>query len=126
MNKVVSLKSVQRGRINSTISPSVRVAVGDVHLPFLTLVKASSECFICLHEKRCLPDIRKMTGNKEGVLYRGDLKYITTDEKSWQTLLEAIKEHEKHQGYHINSHTFIVAWCLSKGFDLYKEGVFSL
>jgi len=117
---------IRSKRFDSELSPTVRVAVGDFHLPFMTLLRVEDEYFVCLHEKRALPDPRKIKGNKSGFLYRKDLQYRLITSKVFESIQEAIKKHEVIQGYHINPHTFIYTWCLKDGFDLYEEGILTL
>tara|TARA_R110000851_G_scaffold151683_3_gene293003 strand:+ start:1768 stop:2184 length:417 start_codon:yes stop_codon:yes gene_type:complete len=138
MNKTLILPAVRKlkyvnvGRVDSILSPTIRVSLGDVHLPFLTLVSidgespSSQEFFFCTHEKRALPIPRKLVGCSCGVQHRGDLHFVRVDKPTWLVVSEAISQHELHSGSHLNSHTFVVAWCLSKGIDLYKERLLSL
>lgn len=113
-------------RVPCELSPSIRVAVGDVHLPFLTLAKIDGKFFVSLHEKRCLPEPRAMSGKEDGVLHRGGLRYKKISERNYNIVLQGIIEHEKVQGYHINPHTFLYAWCLAREVDLYQEDILTL
>ena len=112
-------------RVPSIISPSVRVAIGDIHLPFLTLVAIEDDHYSCLHEKRCLPEPRVMQGRLSGILFNKGLYYNKIPKETYEVIKDAINIHEKVQGYHLNPHTFMYTWCLSKGVDLYKEGILS-
>lgn len=119
-------KYVKSTRVNSVISPTIRVAVGDVHRPLLTVVRIEEEAFFCTHDKHFLPDPRKLAGEEKGVQHKGKLEFFKIGIDTWQVISEAINTHEKYSGFHINPHTFLVAWCLSKGVDLYELGLLSL
>jgi hypothetical protein len=108
-------------RVPSVISSSIRVAIGDVHLPFMTLVRVEQECFLCLHEKKVLPDAVGLVGKEEGFQFNSNLEFKKIPFEHYEIILTAIKVHEEHQGYHINSHSFLVGFCISRGVDLYKE-----
>jgi hypothetical protein len=134
MHKIFKVSTViegvrkARGRVNATFSPTIRVSVGDYHLPYLTLVNIrdgngeSLEQFLCLHEKRSLPTPKLIQGNGEGFLHNKDLSYVQITYEDHNIILDAIIKHEEFQGLHVNSHTFLFTWCLSEGLDLYKKG----
>ena len=111
-NKIVSFP---RNAV-TVISPTMRVAVGDYHLPLLTLVRVGDDCYFCLHEKGKLPNPRNMVSLQESTN-----KKISVE--TYTVISAAIYDNEKFGGYHVNPHGFLVGYCLAKGVDLYAENL---
>ena len=112
--------------IKPTISSSIRVSVGDIHKPFLTLASTKEGYFTFLHEKGCLPNLRQPLKAVGGQQHHGNLVYKKVDEAVWQVILAGIKAHEKVGGWHLNPPSFLTGYCYAKGVDLYKEGILTL
>lgn len=114
--------SAQRNKITE-VSPTMRVSIGDIFAPFLTLVRVGNEYFFCSHEKGFPPVPSKMLGNLSGVLHNKNCSYVAISQGMFNIILEAIQCNESSGGYHINPHSFLVGYCQAKGLDLYKKGL---
>ncbi len=103
-------------------SRSVRMAVGDHFLPFLTLVSTGKNTYyFCQHEKPCFPEPELLLGN-EGYLHGKYCYYKEMSLEDYLIVESAIKSEEDNRKNHVNPYSFILGYCCGKGLDLVDKG----
>jgi len=116
-------------RLSIEVTPTVRVAVGDIYYPFLTVILLEDTAIVCLHEKGRLPvnsQIADFVNNSS--LHYKDFDLFSFREVSLSCgnlLKEAILSHEAliNRGV-VNPFSYLIGYCYAKGVDLQDLDIF--
>lgn len=96
-----------------------QVSKGEYELPYLHTVKCEESYYIVQSKFRVIEGVRFKDNNFE--YFNGGF-YRRVTANTFDVVNKAINERSKTK--HLDNFTFLVAYCLGKGVDLYEEGVF--